>query len=121
MIAKVNYFCDSNSTHIFKYYSTFVTRKKNQITAECDQKSVREAVFNLHSIKTRYFSRNLSITCSIQVPCFDKLKTVHNTVQNEWTLVWNGMYRQLVGMHSPRMVALLPHDALIPNHSHQEK
>ena len=36
-------------------------------------------------------------------------------------LVWNGIYLPLVGMHSPRMVALLPHDALIPNHSHQEK
>ena len=36
-------------------------------------------------------------------------------------LVWNGTYLPLVGMHSPRMVALLPHDALIPNHSHQEK
>ena len=140
---------------------------------ECEQKSVREAVFlyNLHSIKTRYFSRNISITCSIPAPCFDKMKIVYKTVlKNEWKLkfskfwnvflvssilpknerkqlnlkyhsmivgklkffvrflgefgeplVGNEIYLPLVGMHSPRMVALLPHDALIPNHSHQEK
>ena len=41
---------------------------------------LKQCLRNLQFIKTRYFSRNLSISCSIQVPCFDKLKIVHNTV-----------------------------------------
>ena len=35
---------------------------------------------NFQFIRTRYFSRNLSISCSTQVPCCDKLKIVQNTV-----------------------------------------
>ena len=41
---------------------------------------LKQCLRNLHFFKIRYFSRNLSISCSIQVPCFDKLKIVHNTV-----------------------------------------
>ena len=41
---------------------------------------LKKRFHNLQFIKTRYFPRNLSISCSIQVPCFDKLKIVHNTV-----------------------------------------
>ena len=40
----------------------------------------KQCLRNLHFCKTRYFSRNLSISCSIQVPYFDKVKIVHNTV-----------------------------------------
>ena len=40
----------------------------------------KQCLRNLHFCKTRYFSRNLSISCSIQVPYFDKVKVVHNTV-----------------------------------------
>ena len=46
--------------------------------------------FNLQFIKTRYFSRNLLISCSTQVPCCDKLKIVQNTV-----LKMNGLYDML--------------------------
>ena len=35
---------------------------------------------NLLLFKTRYISRNLSISCSVQIPCFDKPKFMHNTV-----------------------------------------
>ena len=48
---------------------------------------LKQCLRNLHFFKTRYFSRNLSISCSIQVPCFDKLKIVHNT-----DLKMNGLY-----------------------------
>ena len=41
---------------------------------------LKQCLHNLHFIKTRSFSRNLSISCSIKGPCFDKLKIVHNTV-----------------------------------------
>jgi hypothetical protein len=44
---------------------------------------LKQFLRNLHLIKTRYFSGNLSISWSLQVPCFDKLKIMHNT---EWTL-----------------------------------
>ena len=40
----------------------------------------KQCLRNLHFCKTRYFSRNLSISCSIQVPYFDKVKIMHNTV-----------------------------------------
>ena len=46
--------------------------------------------FNLQFIKTRYFSRNLSISCSTQVPCCDKLKIAHDNV-----LKMNGLYDML--------------------------
>ena len=52
---------------------------------------LKQCLRNLHFFKRRYFSRNLSINCSIQVPCFVKLKIVHNTA-----LKINGIYSYLV-------------------------
>ena len=37
-------------------------------------------IFRGFVFKTRSLSWNLSISCSIQGPCFDKMKIVHNTV-----------------------------------------
>ena len=51
---------------------------------------LKQCLRNLQFSKTRYFSRNLSISCSTQVPCCDKLKIVHNTV-----LKMNGLYDML--------------------------
>ena len=39
----------------------------------------KQCLHNLQFIRTRYSLKNLSISCSIQVPCFDKLKIVYNT------------------------------------------
>ena len=41
---------------------------------------LKQWLCNLHFIKTWYFSRNVSISCSIHVPCIEKLKIVHNTL-----------------------------------------
>ena len=52
---------------------------------------LKQCLRNLDFFKRRYFSRNLSISCIIQVPCFDKLKIVHNTA-----LKMNEIYSYLV-------------------------
>ena len=41
---------------------------------------LKQCLRNFHFIKTRYFSQNLSISCSIKGPCFKKPKIMHNTV-----------------------------------------
>ena len=40
---------------------------------------LKQCLCNLRFFKTKYFSRNLSISCGIQVPCVDKLMILHNT------------------------------------------
>jgi hypothetical protein len=62
---------------------------------------LKQCLRNPHFFKTRYFPRNLSINYSIHVPCFDKLKIVHNTV-----LKMNGLFSESFnkGMKIPKYI-----------------